>query len=198
MEQNPEYGLMKGMRGKYTYPDADLEQHLVNTVYPPNAEVLARKLSNVTAAFYGLGLKHLGLQCGWDKVDTVSKALFHELGQLKAAEAREMGVSLPPDSRAPATVFVTAVYTSSPEYNFAFLTYTPEETAIRIFGACRYYRIATRLNIAEYLTWPTLIPFFEGIVEQLHIPCSVQMKVSRLEDNGDCDYLARFLMKKPA
>ena len=52
----------------------------MNTVYPPNAEVLARKLSNVTAAFYGLGLKHLGLQCGWDKVDTVSKALFTSSG----------------------------------------------------------------------------------------------------------------------
>ena len=53
------------------------------------------------------------------------------------------------------------------------------------------------VNITEYLTWPTLIPFFEGIVEHLGIPCSVEMKVSRLEDNGDCDYLARFLMKKP-
>ncbi|MGD0230681.1 MAG: hypothetical protein ABSC19_10030 [Syntrophorhabdales bacterium] len=196
MERNPEYERMKGMRGKDTYPDADLEQHLVGTVYPPNAEVLARKLSNVTAAFYGIGLKHLGLQCGWDKVDTVSKDLFHELGHLKAAEAREMGVSIPPDSRALAMVFVTAVYTSSPEYNFAFLSYTPEETVVRIFGACRYYRIAKSLNIAGYLTWPTLTPFFEGIAEELRIPCSVEMKVNSLEDDGACDYLATFVMKK--
>jgi hypothetical protein len=197
MERNTEYERIKGLRGKDTYPDADLEQYLVSTVYPPNGEVVARKLSNVTAAFYGLGLKHLGLHCGWEKIDPVSKDLFRELGRLKAAEAQEMGVSLPPDSRALAMVFVTAVYTSSPEYNFAFLNYAPEETLLRIFGSCRYYRIARKLNIAGYLTWPTLIPFFQGIAEHLGIPCSVDMKVKSLDDDGACDYLARFAIKDP-
>jgi hypothetical protein len=107
-----------------------------------------------------------------------------------------MGIFLPPDSRAPAIVFVTAVYTSSPEYNFEFLNYTPEETAIKILGACRYYRVAKNLNIDEYLTWPTLVPFFEGIAEELGISCSVEMTVKRLEDDGACDYLAKFVMKK--
>jgi hypothetical protein len=130
-------------------------------------------------------------------VDTVSKNLFRELGHLKATEAREMGIPLPPDSRAPAVVFVTAVYTSSPEYNFEFLTYTPEETDLRIFGSCRYYRIARKLGIAGYLRWPTLIPFFQGIVEELGIECSVEMTVKSLEEDGTCDYLARFLKKRP-
>lgn len=195
MEKNQEYERIKGMRGKDVYPDADLQEELVSKVFPPDAEAVARKLSNVTAAFYGLGLKHLGLECGWDKVDTVSKNLFRELGHIKAAEAREMGVFLPPDSRAPAIVFVTAVFTSSPEYNFEFLRYTPEETALRIFGSCRYYRIAKKLDIAGHLTWPTLIPFFEGIAEELTVPCSVEMTVKSLEEDGTCEYLARFVMK---
>lgn len=195
MEPNNEYERMKGMRGKDVYPDAHLEEHLVGKVFPPNVEVMARKLSNVTAAFYGLSLKHLGLTCGWDKVDTVSKDLFRELGHFKATEARDMGVFLPPDSRAPAIVFMTAVFTSSPEYNVEFLTYTSDQTALRIFGSCRYYRIAANLNIAGYLTWPTLIPFFEGIAEELQIPCTVDMTVKSLENDGTCDYLARFFMK---
>lgn len=196
MEQNQEYERMKGARGKDIYPDADLEQQLVSKVFPPDAEAMARKLSNVTAAFYGLGLKHLGLECGWEKVGTVSKNLFRELGHLKATEAREMGVFLPADSRAPAIVFVTAVYTSSPEYNFEFLTYKPEETVLRIFGSCRYYRMAKKLDIAEHLTWPVLATFFEGIAEELDVPCSVEMTVKNLEDDGTCEYLARFLMKR--
>jgi hypothetical protein len=196
MERNPEYERMKGVRAKDVYPDAELERHLVGKVFPPDAEAMARKLSNVTAAFYGMGLKHAGLECGWDKVDAISKGLFRELGHLKAAEARQMGVSLPPDSRAPAIVFVTAVFTSSPEYNFAFLDYTPEKTVMRIFGACRYYRMAKSLDIAGHLTWPTLIPFFEGIAGELRIPCTVEMKVERLEDDGACDYLATFVMRE--
>jgi hypothetical protein len=195
MERNLGYEMMRGVRGKDIYPDLDLEQSLVGAVFPPNSEVMARRLSNVTAAFYGLALKHLGLTCGWDKVDTVSKGLFRELGHMKAAEARETGVFLPQDSRAPAIVFVTAVFTSSPEYNFEFLDYRPEETVLKISGSCRYYRIAKSLDIAGHLTWPTLVPFFEGIVEELAIPCSVEMRVKRLDDDGTCDYRARFALK---
>lgn len=196
MERNQEYDRMKGIRGKDVYPDLDLEQSLVGAAFPANGEAMARKLSNVTAAFYGLGLKHLGLTCGWDQVDVVSKNLFRELGHVKATEARESGVFLPLDSRAPAIVFVTAVYTSSPEYNFEFRTYTPEETVLKIFGSCRYYRIAKNLSIEGHLTWPTLTPFFEGISEELGIPCSVEMTVKSLADDGTCDYFARFAMKK--
>jgi hypothetical protein len=196
MERNGEYDRMKGVRGKDVYPDRNVEASLVDAVFPSSVEVMARKLSNVTAAFYGLGLKHLGLTCGWDKVDAVSKSLFRELGHVKATEAQGTGLFLPLDSRAPALVFVTAVYTSSPEYNFEFLTYTPEETLLRIFGSCRYYRAAKGLGIAGYLTWPTLTPFFEGITEELGIPCSVEMTMKSLEDDGACDYLARFVMKK--
>lgn len=48
---------------------------------------LTLSLSNVTAGFYGFTLEYAGQQCGWDKVDSISRALFRELGKLKTKEA---------------------------------------------------------------------------------------------------------------
>ena len=196
MKENRLYGEMKALREKDRYPDSELESYLVDHIYPQDADALALRLSNVTAGFYGLAMKHAGLICGWDKVDGLSRSLFRELGRLKAAEAAQMGIELPKDSRAPAMVFITAVFTSSPEYHFEFQKYTPGETVIRIFGACRYYRIAKRLNIESYLTWPVLAPFFEGIAEEAAAGCSVSMEVRSLADDGTCEYVARFVMDK--
>ena len=196
MKENTLYGEMKALREKDKYPDNKLESYLADSIYPHTADALALRLSNVTAGFYGLSLKHAGLSCGWDKIDGISNALFQELGRMKAAEAVETGIDLPKDSRALSMVFITAVFTSSPEYRFEFLKYTPQETVMRIFGACRYYRIARKLNIESYLTWPVLAPFFEGIAEGAGIGCSVSMEVRKLGDDGTCDYVAKFVMDK--
>ena len=190
------YNEMEMLRGKDKYPGSSLEEHIISKIFPDSAETLALKLSNVTAGFYGFLLKHVGLQCGWDKVDDISKSLFRELGNLKAAEAIENNVEIPNDTRALAIVFITAVFTSSPEYNFEFMEYAPEKTVMRIFGACRYYRIAKKLNIASHLTWPTLTAFFEGIAEYFEISCNITMEVKDIHDDGKCDYLATFILKK--
>ena len=188
------YEEMKDIRGKDKFPDNELEEHLLQKVFPGTTEELALRLSNVTSAFYGLTLMIIGQRCGWDKVDSISRSLFKELGRLKTIEAQEREVDIPKDTRALAIVLISAIYTSSPEYNFEFLKYTPEETVMRIFGACRYYRIAKKLNIEKHISWPSLTPFFEGIAQQLGIECKVGMEINRLEDNGTCDYLARFTL----
>jgi hypothetical protein len=188
------YKALGDIRNRDIYPDETVKHYLIDTMFPHGVETMALKLSNVTAGFYGITLKQVGAQCGQDKVDPVSRALFRELGRLKTAEAREMGMALPKDSRALGMVFVTAVYTSSPEYNFEFVKYTPEETVMKISGADRYYRMAKKLNIDSLLTWPTLITFFEGIAEQMGIKCGVTMKINKLEKDGTCDFLARFVM----
>lgn len=192
MERVDAYTEMSGLRGRDKYPDASLKRYFIHDIFPKTVEEMALRLSNVTAGFYGIGLKQAGLQCGWERIDGVSKALFHELGQLKAVEAREIGIALPQDVRAIAMVFITAVFTSSPEYNFEFPAYSPAETIMKISGKCRYYRIARKLGIDRYLTWPTLTTFFEGIAAELKIECSVEMQVRKLEDDGTCDYLAIF------
>jgi hypothetical protein len=188
------YEEMEHIRGKDKYPNREIEEELIEKVFPKTIEELALKLSNVTAGFYGFTLKQVGQQCGWDKVNSISESLFRELGELKAQEAKESGLDIPGDTRALAMVSISAIYTSSPEYNFEFLKYSPKETVMRIFGACRYFRIAKRLNIDSRITWPTLIPFFEGIAQHLGIECKVEMEVKKLEDDGTCDYLSRFTM----
>ncbi len=188
------YEELKVFRGKDKYPSKEMEEHLINRIFPKTAEELALVLSNVTASFYGFTLKHIGQQCGWDKVDSISKSLFRELGQLKTKEAIQRGVEVPRDARALAVVCISAIYTSSPEYNFELLKYNPEETVMRIFGASRYLRIARKLNIDRYLSWPVLIPFFEGIAQQIGIECKVEMETKKLEDDGRCDCLSRFTL----
>jgi len=188
------YEEMKRIRGEDKYQDKETEEHLLEKIFPKSTEELALRLSNVTAAFYGFTLKYIGEQCGWDKVDPISRSLFRELGRLKTIEAQEMEVDIPGDTRALAIVLISAIYTSSPEYNFETLKYTPEETVMRIFGSCRYFRIAKKLKIETYLSWPTLIPFFEGIAQQVDIECEVKMEIRNLENDGRCDYLARFIL----
>src|SRR6185312_2036244 len=153
------YGEMQGIRAKDAYPDEEVKAQLVEKTFPKSAEEMTLKLSNVTAAFYGLLLAHVGDRFGWQEADIMSKAVFRKLGQLKTKEALELGVDIPRDSRAPVIVFITAVHSASPEYNFEVLEYLPEETTIRVFGISRYDRIAKKLDIERYLSWPELIPF---------------------------------------
>ncbi len=188
------YEELEDIRGRDKYPSKELEEHLVNRIFPKTAEELALVLSNVTAGFFGFTLKSIGQQCGWDKVDSISRYLFSELGQLKTKEAIEKGVDVPKDTRALAVVFISAVYTSSPEYNFEVLKYKPGETVMRIFGASRYFRIARKLDIDAYISWPVLVPFFEGIAQHIGIECKVEMETKKLENDGKCDCFARFTL----
>ena len=128
------YAEMQGIRAKDSYPDEEVKAYLVEKTFPKSAEEMTLKLSNVSAAFYGLMLAHIGDRFGWREADAISKAVFRKLGQLKTREALELGVDVPKDSRAPALVFITAVHSASPEYNFEVFEYLPDETVIRVFG----------------------------------------------------------------
>jgi CRP-like cAMP-binding protein len=188
------YGEMQGMRAKDSYPDEEVKAVLVEKTFPKSAEDMTLKLSNVTAAFYGLTLANIGERFGWKEADTISKTVFRQLGQLKTKEALELGVDIPKDSRALALVFITAVHSASPEYNFEVLEYLPEDTAIRVFGVSRYDRIAKKLNIERHLTWPELVPFFEGVAQELSIKCKIQTELKELGEEGRYDCLYRFTM----
>ncbi len=181
-------------RARDKYPSKEMQEYLVDNIFPKTPEELALVLSNVTAGFYGFMLMHVGLQCGWDKVDSISRSVFRELGQLKTKEAQERGIEIPRDTRALGVVFISAIYTSSPEYNFEFVRYSPKETIMRIFGASRYSRIARKLDIDAHISWPVLIPFFEGIAQQVGIECKIEMEIKKLEQDGSCDCLAKFTL----
>lgn len=184
------YGEMQGIRAQDVYPDEEVKVSLLEKTFPKSAEDMTLKLSNVTAAFYGLTLANVGERFGWKEADAISKSVFRKLGQLKTKEALALGVDLPRDARAPALVFITAVHSASPEYNFEVLEYLPGETTIRVFGISRYDRIAKSLDIERHLTWPELIPFFEGAAEELGIKCKVQAELKELGEQGryECIY----------
>jgi hypothetical protein len=167
-----------------------VKAYLVEKTFPKSAEEMTLKLSNVSAAFYGLMLAHIGDRFGWREADTISKGVFRKLGQLKTREALELGVDVPKDSRAPALVFITAVHSASPEYNFEVFEYLPGETVIRVFGVSRYGRIAKKLDIERYLSWPELLPFFEGVAEEMGVKCKVEGELKELGEEGryDCVY----------
>jgi CRP-like cAMP-binding protein len=184
------YGEMQNIRAQDVYPDEEVKALLVEKTFPKSAEDMTLKLSNVTAAFYGLTLANVGERFGWREADAVSKAVFRRLGQLKTKEALELGVDLPRDARAPVLVFITAVHSASPEYNFEVLEYLPGDATVRVFGISRYDRIAKALNIERHLTWPELLPFFEGAAEELDIKCKVQGELKELGEMGryECIY----------
>ena len=95
------YAEMQGIRAADIYPDEEVKAQLVEKTFPKSAEEMTLKLSNVTAAFYGLLLAHIGDRFGWQEADTISKSVFRKLGQLKTKEAIEVGVDLPKDSEHP-------------------------------------------------------------------------------------------------
>jgi hypothetical protein len=184
------YSEIQNLRSKDAYPDEEIKAYLLDKSFPSSAEEMTLRLSNVTAAFYGLMLKNVGEQFGWAEVDKLSRRVFHELGRLKTREAVETGIALPKDCRALAVVFITAVHSASPEYNFHVLEYLPADTAVHVFGVSRYDRIAKKLDIEQHLTWPELTPFFEGIAEELGVKCKVATDLKELGDAGryDCTY----------
>jgi len=189
------YSEMQRIRGKDKYPDEQLEAYLVERIFPRTTEDLTLRLSNVVAAFYGFILEHVGERFGWKAMDDISRTVFSELGQLKTREALERGVDVPRDSRAPTLVFITAVFTASPEYNFEIVEYTPEKTVLRVCGISRYDRIAKKLDIEQHLTWPVLTPFFEGVARELGIRCGIEIDGRGLGPEGQCDCYFTFTLQ---
>lgn len=188
------YSEMQAIRGKDKYPDEQLEAYLVDKVFPKTTEELTLGLSNVVAAFYGFILEHVCEHFGGQAMDAISKTVFRELGQLKTRESLEKGVEVPKDSRAPSLVFITAVFTASPEYNFELVKYTPEETVLRVCGISRYDRIAKKLDIERCLTWPVLTPFFDGVADEMGIKCRIEIDLRELGEEGRCDCFFKFTL----
>ena len=183
------YGEMQNIRAIDVYPDEEVKALLVEKTFPKSAEDMTLKLSNVTAAFYGLMLANVGERFGWKEADAISKAVSGARSTENQG-SMELGVDLPKDPRAPVLVFITAVHSASPEYNFEVFEYLPEDATVRVFGISRYDRIAKALDIERHLTWPELLSFFEGAAEELGIQCKVQGELKELGEQGryECIY----------
>lgn len=139
-------------------------------------------------------LKNIGNELGNEKIDNYSKNLFYELGKLKTKQALEMHSKLEKDTRAFAIVLISAIYNASPEYDFNIENYTVEHTTIVLSGVDRYLRILTELGIDSFVTFPTLIPFMNGIKDTLNIDCNIEYTFEKLEKNNEAICVYNFKM----
>jgi hypothetical protein len=187
------YEALRALRANDRYPDAAHRRAWITTLFPAAPEDAVVGLSNVTAAFFGLLLRNAEA-VGGTPVDVLSRALFRDLGRLKAQEVVAKMPSLPRDTRGLAVVLVSAIFTASPEYTFSIDAYAPERTVLHLSGHDRYHRIAAKLGFERRLAWPTLVPFFEGIASELGVSCSVDADVLRLDADSTCEYVFEFSM----
>ncbi len=181
---------INSIRGNDIYPSDEIKNEIINSFFPNSTSELVQDLSGVTGAFYGILLKTVGEEFGNSKIDDISKKVFYELGKLKAQQAKEIYPNMPFDTRAFAMVLISAIYNASPEYSFNVIKYDAKHTIIELNGVDRYLRILNQLNISEYVTFPTLIPFFEGIKDSLNINCKFlyTMNIENNLNKTNCIY----------
>jgi len=149
----------------------------------------------MTAGFYGYMLKNAGEKFGWDIINDLSVSIFRDFGYLKTKEYLQKQVPIHLDARGPVDVFMAAlISTSNPEYKFESIQYDETKTIIRLFGTCRYYKIASKLGIESYLALPIGKPWFEAIIQELNINCSVKVEKRFQNKDGSCDYQFMFEM----
>jgi hypothetical protein len=172
------------MRGADRFHPKQDEERLLRAFYPENPGELALDLSTVTSLFYGLLLQVAAEQVGPHAVDAMSRALFYRLGRAKASATRAQRADRHPffgDTRDLITILISAIYNASPEYVFHVEHYDAEQCCVLLSGVDRYYRAARDLGLVEFLRWPTLHPFFEGIRDELGIACSVESQLIAVE-----------------
>lgn len=155
------------------YGSEELKEELQSLLFPASTMELTLDLSNVTSAFYGLLLKNTGNEIGFDKIDEISKSTFYDLGLAKSSQCANKMNLLPKDTRAFFIVLASAIFNASPEYSFKIIKYSKEKTIFELNGIDRYFRILNELQISDYITFPTLIPFMNGIKDFFEINCRI-------------------------
>lgn len=172
------------MRPDDRFHAAQDPEGLLRTFYPASPAELALDLSRVTSLFYGLMLQVASEQVGPHAVDGLSRALFYRLGRMKAQATRAQHADRHPffgDPRDLVTILISAIYNASPEYVFRVEQYDASECRLLLTGIDRYYRAARELGLVQQLRWPTLLPFFEGIRDELGIECEVDAQLLAVE-----------------
>lgn len=176
---------LKEIRKNDNLRNVELQKELIQKLFPKTTENLVLDLSNVTSAFYGLLLDNVGKEFGYDKIDSLSKTTFYNIGQIKAKQCFEKIENLPIDSSTFLIVLISAIYNASPEYYFNVVEISEEKTIFELYGIDRYLRILNNLSISKYIEFPTLSTFMEGIKDYFKIDCNIEIdfEIINLENN---------------
>lgn len=181
---------MHFIRGNDVYLTQELKNLCIESFFPENTAELVLDLSNVTSAFYGLALKNINELYGGDSANSISEKIFYDLGRIKTQQCKLKLENFPNDTRAFAFVLVSAIYNASPEYVFEVLQFSPERTEVKLEGVDRYLRILSQLGIDQHIKFPTLIPFMNGIKDELQLSCKIdfQSEINKVENKTSVTY----------
>lgn len=183
---------INALRKNDIYATEELKEELQKYLFPASTKDLVLDLSNVTSAFYGILLKNIGEKIGFENIDEISKKTFYDIGKIKAQQCSEKMESLPRDTRAFFIILVSALYNASPEYSIKSIEYTKEKTVFECSGKDRYLRILNQLGIAKYITFPTLLAFFDGIKDFLKIKSEMTYDMEINNEKNEVIYIFRF------
>ena len=180
------------LRGSDQQPSQEIKERLVDLYLPVSVSDLAVNLSNITSQFYALQLQLIGEHYGVREIRLQSEKLFYNLGKVKAEQALAKDPNMDRDCRAFVSVAISAIYTSSPEFKFQVKEYTPDYTVITLTGVDRYHRAAKQYKIDQYLSFPTLVAFMDGIKEYLQLrDVTIEVAQSSYDEksNIECTYI---------
>ncbi len=181
--------LFREIRGDDIYPSNEIRDAFYELLCPNNLTEMTLNQSTMAAAFYGYMLKNMGARFGMDVIDETSISVVRDFGYLKTKEYLQKNVPVHLDARGPGEVLMAAlISTSNPEYKVEFIQYEEAKTVIRLFGTCRYYKMASKLGIQSYLSLPIIKPWFESIVEELKINCSIEVEKKFQNTDGRCEF----------
>jgi hypothetical protein len=183
---------LKQIRKNDFYGNSDLEIKLKDLLFPTSTEELTLDLSNVTSAFYGLMLKNIGNEIGLDKIDEISKSTFYDLGKAKSEQCQIKMNNIAKDTTTYFIVLASAIFNASPEYTFKIIEFTKEITIFELNGVDRYLRILKELEISDYVTFPTLIPFMEGIKDYFEINSTIEYDLQYIEGTNETKCIYKF------
>lgn len=184
------YEQVMTLRREDKFPEGLDQNEVINVFFPNTVADLTTDLSTVTSAFYGVMLQSCLKFISEDSIDAISKEFFYRLGKIKTNGALQQAdgkIEFPRDTRGVVLVLIAAIYNASPEYQFEVPQYTSAKSVIILKGKDRYFRIASTLGINHLFEWPTLLPFFKGISDELGVNLETRANIKKLEKNGVCD-----------
>lgn len=175
-------------------PEMDQDQ-LIADFFPGTFKELTQRLSDITGAFYGGLLKQAGKLYGAEAIEELSSTFMYDLGSRMALRNMEERPDLKPGIPTVAKILITAVFTSSPEYNFEFKELNDHKAVLLIKGIDRYHKITESLQIAGLLRWPVIQPFIQGVCDTMGLDVLLEMKVLKLDPDSSCSYLTTVVEK---
>lgn len=171
------------------------QDQLIADFFPGTFKELTQRLSDITGAFYGGLLKQAGKLYGAEAIEELSSTFMYDLGSRMALRNMEVRPDLKPGIPAVAKILITAVFTSSPEYNFEFKELNDHKAVLLIKGIDRYHKITESLQIAGLLRWPVIQPFIQGVCDTMGLDVLLEMKVLKLDPDSSCSYLTTVVEK---